>query len=387
MVSCPCRSSATRVGVSLRTPLSRRIPPTALVALAWLTQTSPVAAQHDAFSVTWTAPTGCPDGAHVEAAVRAMLRRDVPSGEARVVAQVTPTATGTWHAELTTDTRGRRGTRSLDAPTCAALADAVAVIVAWTLDPTALTASEAPRDVPAAPVVTATGASSATSAPPASATTTAVTPDATAAATSAAVVPVAPPSPLSPLSPPSPLSPTAPRPTAPRAPRWRFTTGVAARFDVGALPGFAVAPELWLALTRGRWNVSLDGSWTPFARETLPASERTGGDFSRWTVGLRVCHRWRGRVVTPSLCAGGEGGRVTATGFGVALPDTVAEPWAALLAGAALDVALGSRVSVVVGVDGEVALVRPSYVLRGVATVYQSAPVTLRTRIGVALHF
>lgn len=105
----------------------------------------------------WSAPAGCPDAGEVRAAVGAMLDSSswsrAPAGmTARGV--VTETDGGRYVLRVYIRSDGASETKTIDADTCATLADAYAVIVAFTIDPGARIRedrADAPRQVPVGP--------------------------------------------------------------------------------------------------------------------------------------------------------------------------------------------------------------------------------------------
>lgn len=93
----------------------------------------------------WVAPEGCPSQEVVRESIRTLVR----SGAAPVRAQAVATAGPPWTARIRIDHDDERGDRELEASTCEALGQAVALVVALAID-RAETAP--PEDVAAAPV-------------------------------------------------------------------------------------------------------------------------------------------------------------------------------------------------------------------------------------------
>lgn len=283
-----------------------------------------------------------------------------------VTARVTPSPSREWRAELRTETRGTPGTRTLVAPSCPALADAVAVIVAWMIDPAVraftapptpeTTAPDAPAPPPARPPPDASPTAPETAAPP-------------PAAPVAEPVRSAPPS----------------RSSSSRG--WRVRVSVGARGDLGPLPSFAVGPAARVSIVRGRVRLFLHGAWRPTQRFERTASPSTGGAFDLWNVGFGACLRWPSRTVTPTLCASLEGGALSGAGFGVTRPDTDTQPWLAASAGGGFEVPLTSWLSLSARVSALVPWVRPRFVLVNVGEVHQPSPVGLASEIDAEVIF
>jgi hypothetical protein len=93
----------------------------------------PAAAKGDV-RLAWNAPEGCPAGEAVLAEMRRILG-GTASREAEARADVTRLAPDRWSVVLATRIDDTVGERSFEADSCAALASATALILAWTVDP------------------------------------------------------------------------------------------------------------------------------------------------------------------------------------------------------------------------------------------------------------
>src|SRR4051812_19779746 len=82
----------------------------------------------------WDAPRGCPPVESVVEEARRNLGGTTPH---RVAARADVTEVGPehWSVHLFTEVDGVAGERSLEANSCASLASATALILAWTVDP------------------------------------------------------------------------------------------------------------------------------------------------------------------------------------------------------------------------------------------------------------
>src|SRR5258708_2813475 len=100
-------------------------------------------AEPPSFSLTWDAPPDCPDAATVRHAVERLL-----AGESDTSVHVDARATvargdrGSLRVKLVTVREGRIGERTFEATSCRSLADATALIVALTIDPTPVAANQ-----------------------------------------------------------------------------------------------------------------------------------------------------------------------------------------------------------------------------------------------------
>lgn len=112
-------------------------------------------------ALEWVAPPECPDRAEVLAAISQRLGRTLTAEEARVEGRVVRQRGRGFTLQLKLTAGGRGETREVADPSCAALADAVAVLVAAAVEPTVRVPEPEPEPElgpepepePAAPVV------------------------------------------------------------------------------------------------------------------------------------------------------------------------------------------------------------------------------------------
>jgi hypothetical protein len=93
-----------------------------------------VARADEPVSLAWNAPPGCPSQEAVLGDVRRILGTTT-SHRATARADVTQQGPERWSLHLSTVVDGAPGERSLEANSCASLAKAAALILAWTVDP------------------------------------------------------------------------------------------------------------------------------------------------------------------------------------------------------------------------------------------------------------
>jgi len=134
-----------------------------LVALAASTLLpSPLPADTGArIALRWAAPAECPSGAAVGAEVDRLLGPTAARLPAPIAvsAEVARDDRGAWHVHLETPGEGTPRVREIHGASCAAIADATALILALRIDPAAALAApsavgsppEAPRSPPEAP--------------------------------------------------------------------------------------------------------------------------------------------------------------------------------------------------------------------------------------------
>jgi hypothetical protein len=87
------------------------------------------------------------------------------------------------------------------------------------------------------------------------------------------------------------------------------------------------------------------------------------------------------------VCGGGEIGQIRGEGFGVSVARRARATWAAVTAGAALLWVPLRWLAVGGGVDGVVALTRPSFVVDDVGRVHRPRPAGVRIHAGLEVRF
>ena len=246
---------------------------------------------------------------------------DGGAGVPVMTARIDAGAKGAVVAELTVvEPDGRRFARRLEAPSCAAATDALALVVAITLDPSAATAEAAASSDGAPPQGTAAG---------------------TAAGGGAAAPPASPPA--------TDGHPTINReaPAPESEPTRRLTVGAAGALIAGPAPTVmpGIALEAQAALDRA-------SVWSPAVILTLAhvwsrALPETGGtaEFALDLLGLDLCPL---RLALGGLemraCGAGSVGRLAAQGSNTYDPRSVARPFATAGGTVRLSWAFGSRV-------------------------------------------
>jgi hypothetical protein len=293
-------------------------------------------------------------------------------GEAAISANVALTSAraGNVVAELALTAAGiEPAPRRIVARSCAEAADAIALMIAVTLDPTL----KRKAAIGAAGADTAGGGSAA--------------PD--AGTTPAAPPPAKPEQPVKGPEPPVAVEPAAPpAPVAPEPARRHFGAYVAGETIFGPAP--AVMPGIALhgmaALERG-------GVWAPALFVGLRHAWRsdlfqTGGDasFTLDAASVDACPlRFGGSRFAARPCASALVGRLVSTGSDTIDAGSAARPFAA--AGAALTATLGTNVVELYARLGiGVTLLRDSYEFAGM-TFHRAGLITTTASLGVGLHW
>ena len=269
---------------------------------------------------------------------------------------------------------GKHFVRRIVAPTCAEAVDALALIIAITLDPAHAKAEPAPTTIDGG----------AGSTPPAS-----TPPD--SPARSAVPEPASPPPPL---PPPPPFVPaaaaeeTAAIAPAPRAKSW-FAAGVAAHAIAGPaprpMPGAAV--HVSAGIDRG-------SIWSPAARLAF-AHTRAGGldqpggtaDFALDAATVDACPvSLEVASFAARACAAVTAARLTAQGGNTYSPRSRQRPFVAAGASLIAALGLGRRFQVDVRVAGGVPIIRDSFQFTP-EVFYRVASVTLELDLGLSMRF
>ena len=295
---------------------------------------------------------------------------------------------------------GRSSSRRLSAASCAEATDAIALIIALTLDPdsatkpsTTPTPKPPPKSIPA-PATTAAAATSARTAP-------ATTERAHERASSEAPA-ARPPTPPTASQPATPAGPAAPAaisnderpvvvaetPAQPVATQSRFGAGATAQAIFGpapgTLPGFAI--YLLAALDR-------DALWSPAAVIWATHASSSGlaepGGTAAFTLDdltLDACAlRLRLSVLEARGCATGIYGRLAATGSKTYSPATVARPFA-VAGGALLLSAVLGRVELTGRIGGGASLIRDSFAFAP-SVFHRTDAVTVAASLGLGVRF
>jgi len=331
-------------------------------------------------ALRWSAPSECPSSSAVSGEVDRILgeRGARPAKPLEVNATVTGTA-GSYRVRVETAGSDGPRVRIIEGRSCAAIADATALIIALVIDPTVVP----PEPVRPSPPETAASPTPPTPpAPP-----TAPAPPATS---SAAPRPSAP-APTTTVAAPTP-PPLPPRtPAAARTPLFRsFRVAGWAGADVGSLPGVAPGFGIEAAAILGAFRLELGGELYPDRHALVAKGSPFGGDVGLVAGYGGVCYK---PLATPTFelgpCAEMELGRLHATGAGADHTTSGASLWAAPRAGVLFGVFPLSFLGLRVHAAAAFPLERPEFVLDNVPgrVVHQPGPVAGRLEWGVEARF
>jgi hypothetical protein len=286
---------------------------------------------------------------------------------------------------------GSRAERRLDAPTCAEIADAIALVVVLALDPAAVS-----REPPAQPPRSAgpppraeSSAARPRERPAPSPPTPTPPPPATPPAEEAAPPPPPPPEPP-PIAPPLVEKPAPPPPPAePETPAVRrLDVGAAFRVAVGPapslMPGIAVTAG-WERDTSSVFSLKVALAAAHHARAWT--SIDGNADFTLDVVTLHLCPLRVGPAgVRARVCATGSAGRLAAEGTDTLRTRSASRPFASAGGGAFLTVAPLPRVELTASVEPQAALIRDKFAF-GPDVFHEVPAVVVFFGLGAAVTF
>lgn len=180
---------------------------------------------------------------------------------------------------------------------------------------------------------------------------------------------------------------TRPQPRA--APlRWgaRLTLGA----GPGALPGLGLTLTAAGIMRLGSFAFELNGAYGFQQEVSYPDRPSVGGKLDMLSAGARVCALPSLGSIQFSVCAGPELGLLRGVGFGVATVFQTLDWYAAIAFGPGLRWhmldALGGMFAYL-GVDAQLALMRPRFHVRNLTLLYQPEQLAARLHAGIELHF
>ncbi len=351
-------------------------PLSGIAGAAWLFVGGPALAASTAppVDLEWVAPRQCPGHGAVIREVSRILGDQAPPTPRRIAAraEVWRGEDTRWHAALTSAGTGS-ATRSLDAESCEAVANAAALILALMVDPSRATTANATP-------------------PAASASAPSAAPEAAPAPPSAPV----PRDEGSPVVPPDVGPHAGPTPgerdveSEGRRPRWAI--GVLGGVSVGALPAAQPGAEVAIAWLTERLRLEIAGR-SDWSHQRVALASRTdeGADFRLLSGLARGCYSLSSSRLALGACAVFELNWLRASGFG-ATPSVNGDALIpAIGASAIATYGIGDRIAVRVLLEGVAPFSRPTFVIvRGPlesTAVDQPGAVWGQAMLGAELHF
>jgi hypothetical protein len=320
-------------------------------------------------SLDWRGPEDCQAAPRVLAEVRRLLEgeRAVTS----LVARVKVGRTGRrWHLVLTTERHGHAAVRQIDAESCGAAADATAVILALTINPSRALADD-DEDASA-------GAAAAPSADAAAKPLESALPLPPGAATSDGLIPETPDAP-----------PAAEEDAGAPVDFPLFLIATLAS-DTGTLPRTGFGFRGGLGVGAGLFRMEAQMAYWPTVSTQIagPAgAPASGGSFTMLVADLRACVLGDVGPFSLGPCAGGGITSMQAEGFGVTTPIAGGANWGSLAADALVRVRISRYFSPRLDVGAAIPLARPAFDVQGLGPVHRPAAIALQIGVGMELHF
>lgn len=265
-------------------------------------------------ALAWSAPADCPSRDTVVAEVRRLLGGKIDNPR-NVSARAAISHRESYHLHLTLMVEGSERARDVEAPTCAALGDTAALIVALAIDPNAgageedspagplpaLEEGRGPAPIPASPIPPPPSIKESIPAPP-------------------------PPFSL-------PLAPSPSRP-APQPPQRTLQAHAELAATQGAFGHPSLAGRAGAAFVRLPFRIELSGLFEWVGQIEAPQAAGKGGSFWMAAGALGGCYERALSAAGPrggsaAACAGLEAGAISAAGFGILAPAEKTSPWIA----------------------------------------------------------
>jgi hypothetical protein len=316
--------------------------PAAAFAISMLAGVAaPRLASASSVALDWVAPDGCPSSAEVSDAIDRSVRQSASAARVRARVVVTQEG-GTFQASLDLGDPGSLQTRHIEADSCSALADAVALVVTLAADSdVAPSARETPRhDVPPARPVSVR--EEARRSPPAT-------------------------------SPP---------------PEWSATVSFV--LDTATVPSKAGGLDFALGYRSSRASVEIDGVYLGPQSATLADRPSQGARIWLAGVGARACYAAMAGQVDLGPCAGAAVAWIVASGFG-GPPDQPSDAIATMFVanlGARARLRVGQGLALRVTAEAVIPAQRPTFVIDGGGgDVFHVPAVSFRGSLGAEVRF
>lgn len=343
----------------------------------------------DDLHLAWRAPAGCPTGESVREAALKAATGDGPREPLDVEARVVRGAR--WQVVIRTTRNGAAAAeRRIEAASCAALADATAVILAIAMIPPGRAADEKGAKTQGdAKADDADAKASANADANADAKASADAKADADADTKARVGAGADPTAGGAQRPVSTVAAAreAERPdAAPEAYRHVLAGSVAGATDGTTLPSAALGARIALAWTPGRTRLEVGGSYFSAQSKTADASA-AGARFTLLVAGGRACWAVLQGALEIAPCAGAAVQIMSARGFGAPQNYEANGAWMSATGGALVRLPIASWLALRADADAVVPMTRPRFVVEGDGAVHRPSAVGGRAGFGVELLF
>jgi hypothetical protein len=310
----------------------------ALFALAIVWSGGASAQSSRAFELFWDASGDCPPAAEVERDIARLIGESSHERTVHASASVTGNDETGWKVRLRMETGGEVSERAISAPTCRAIAKAVALVVAIAIEPRAASGEPPPP----------------------------------------------PPSPPPPPPPPPPPEIILPK-SLPREKLVLAFVALGPSVAYGLMPRVGVGGELDVGL-KVRWFLA-EATGALYAPDNITVKAPAGGRFTLWSAGVRACGKAISGQVELFGCGDAIADRLSGKGFGVTNPGSAATTLVAVGIGPRLDVHLGPILFLRADVEGNYAPGRASFVLENVGHVFTAMHLGVGGRLAVGGQF
>ena len=313
--------------------------------------------------LTWKAPAGCPSGERVR---EAALKSAGKAGLEPLEADARVEQGERWKVTIRSTRNGTAAEeRTVEGASCAAVADATAVILAIAMIPPGKDAAAAGKakgaQEEAEAGATVAARVEAIAATPASA-------PSTSASTSAST-----------------STSTRERPAAPaRTEKHGFAGNLGAATDGTTMPAAALGGRVGLAWTPGRARVEIVGAFFS-AQSKTTATSAAGARFNLLVAGVRGCFALLQGAVELSPCVGVDLQTMSAKGFGATQNYDANGAWMSAAGGGLVRVPLASWFALRADVDAIAPFSRPTFVVEGDGAVHRPSAIGARAGIGAEL--
>ncbi|HEX6277783.1 MAG TPA: hypothetical protein VFZ53_32295 [Polyangiaceae bacterium] len=338
-----------------------------LVALAAAPLSAAEPIERGALRLDWSAPGGCPNRVEIVERIEALLGVPVAALEPEpIVARGTVRRLEAlrFELELETHQRAQRFVRSMQAPSCAELSDAGALVLALAIDPT-LAERQARGE-------TAPGTSALAGAAP--------------SPPEAAQKAEAPKPPVRTLDTTDPEDePPPPLPPPPPPPPWSARAGVTV--DVGTVSDVSLGPRGSVEFGFETTRFELGILWLPPARTFVASETERGGYIDLIAAQAAACLLpFRGEVEMEG-CFGLEVGRLHGAGFGVATETEGSALWLAGGLAVAARIRATDGLSVVASAGLLYSPQSTEFTLENVGLVHEVPPMVGRFGLAIETEF
>ncbi len=281
--------------------------------------------------LTWQAPPPCPAAQEIEREIARLVGNPAAErGTLRALVEVTGSDDEGWRARVRSEYAGQSGERVLSGTNCRAVAKAVALVIALTIDSNA-----GKREMPAAP-------------------------------------------PVREREVPAPAPPATPPPPPPGPSPWFIALGP--RSELGLLKEPGIGFELGLGARIPAGALELTGA--AYLPQSITVQHTAaGGRFLLVGAGLRLCPRIARGGIDLFACAGASFDRLSAEGFGVTSPGSAVANLVTFMLGPRVDVALNGTLRLSFGIDANYTPGRASFVLQNIGRVHTATQLGISERL------